>query len=66
MLNEHVKVPGPAWLQVATKALEADSATLDLVLFMLGQLVKHFKQVADSSLGQLMVTALEKRWATYD
>ena len=44
----------------------SDSATLDLVLVMLGHLVKHFQQVADSSVGQLMVTALKNRWATHD
>ena len=43
--------------------LESDSATLDLVLDVLGNLVSIS---ADASIRQLVVNALEKRWATCD
>lgn len=53
-------------LQIATKALESDAATLDLVLTMLGHLYKHVSQIADSRVREIMMSSLEDRWQSYD
>ena len=49
-------------LQIATKALEADAATLDLVLTMLGHLYKHCSQIQDPKVRKVLTASLEDRW----
>ena len=53
-------------LQIATRALEADAATLDLVLTMLGHLYKHCSQIQDPKVRKVLTASLEDRWQACD
>ena len=55
-----------AVLQISTKALESDTATMDLVFVMLGYLSKHCNGIEDDKVKEVMTASLEDRWQSYD
>ncbi|DBA91762.1 TPA: hypothetical protein ACH3X1_003353 [Trebouxia sp. C0004] len=60
-VRHHVKP-----FMIATRALESDAATLDLVFTMLGHLSKHCSEIKGDKVRAVLTASLEDRWQSYD